>query len=95
MKQTVAVIKYNAGNVQSVLFALERYNVLPILTDDHETIKSADKVLFPGVGEASTTMKYLRQTGFKTTGPGYLPWIAINVYSFRRKPYRVPGYITN
>lgn len=63
MKQTVAVIKYNAGNVQSVLFALERYNVLPVLTDNPETIRSADKVLFPGVGEASTTMNYLRQRG--------------------------------
>lgn len=69
MKQTVAVIKYNAGNVQSVLFALGRYNVVAILTDDHETIRSADKVLFPGVGEASTTMNYLKQRGLHTLIP--------------------------
>ena len=69
MRQTVAIIKYNAGNVQSVLFALEKYNVHAILTDDHEIIKAADKVLFPGVGEASTTMNYLKQKGLNTLIP--------------------------
>ncbi len=59
----VAVIKYNAGNVRSVLNALARLNVEAILTDDHDIIRSADKVIFPGQGEASTTMNYLRQTG--------------------------------
>lgn len=57
----IAVIKYNAGNIQSVSFALERLNVDFSITDDPETIKKADKVIFPGVGEASTTMKYLRE----------------------------------
>jgi imidazole glycerol-phosphate synthase subunit HisH len=57
----VAVIKYNAGNIQSVSFALERLNVDFSITDDPETIKKADKVIFPGVGEASTTMKYLQE----------------------------------
>lgn len=70
MRQTVAIIKYNAGNVQSVLFALEKYNVHAILTDDHEIIKAADKVLFPGVGEASTTMNYLMEKGLHTLIPG-------------------------
>lgn len=56
----VAIIKYNAGNIQSVSFALERLGVSYEVTGDPEKIKSADKVLFPGVGEASTTMKYLR-----------------------------------
>ncbi|HYC85167.1 MAG TPA: imidazole glycerol phosphate synthase subunit HisH, partial [Chryseosolibacter sp.] len=58
---TVAVIKYNAGNIQSVAFALERLSVNFVITDDPETITKADKVLFPGVGEASSTMHYLRQ----------------------------------
>jgi len=56
----VAVIKYNAGNVRSVSFALERLNIDFSITDDSDEIRSADKVIFPGVGEASTTMKYLR-----------------------------------
>ncbi len=59
----VAVIRYNAGNVQSVVYALERLGVTPLWTDDHETIKSADKVIFPGQGEASTAMAYLRERG--------------------------------
>ncbi|MDX1629396.1 MAG: imidazole glycerol phosphate synthase subunit HisH [Fulvivirga sp.] len=56
----IAIIKYNAGNTQSVIFALERMGIKPILTDDWEELKSADKVIFPGVGEASTTMKHLK-----------------------------------
>lgn len=57
------IIKYNAGNVQSVKYALERLGINPILSDDEEEIRSADKVIFPGVGEASTAMKYLRVKG--------------------------------
>jgi glutamine amidotransferase len=57
----VAIVKYNAGNVESVKNALGRLSIEPILTDDAETLKSADKVIFPGVGEASTAMKYLRE----------------------------------
>jgi glutamine amidotransferase len=56
----VAVIKYNAGNVLSVLYALERLGVDASLTDDFDEIQKADKVIFPGQGEASTAMKYLR-----------------------------------
>lgn len=56
----VAVIKYNSGNVQSVLYALERLGANAELTDDPEKIKAADKVIFPGQGEASTAMKYLK-----------------------------------
>ncbi|MCW3467570.1 imidazole glycerol phosphate synthase subunit HisH [Chitinophaga nivalis] len=55
------IIKYNAGNIRSVQFALERLGVNGIVTDDKEEILSADKVIFPGVGEASTAMKYLRE----------------------------------
>ncbi|HYG18356.1 MAG TPA: imidazole glycerol phosphate synthase subunit HisH [Ohtaekwangia sp.] len=54
------IIKYNAGNIQSVSFALERLGIDFRITDDAEEIQRADKVIFPGVGEASTTMKYLR-----------------------------------
>jgi glutamine amidotransferase len=56
----VVIIKYNAGNIRSVDFALRRLGVEAVLTDDHDLIRSADKVIFPGVGEAGTTMKYLR-----------------------------------
>ena len=56
----LVIIKYNAGNIQSVSFALERLGVEFIITDDPEAIQNADKVIFPGVGEASTTMNYLR-----------------------------------
>ena len=58
-----AIIKYNAGNIQSVLYALERIGKTALVTDDHEKIKSASRVIFPGVGEASTAMKYLRERG--------------------------------
>ncbi|MEZ4774869.1 MAG: imidazole glycerol phosphate synthase subunit HisH [Bacteroidia bacterium] len=59
----IVVIKYNAGNVQSVTYALNRLGIEPVLSDDPEVIRAADKVIFPGVGEASTTMRYLRQSG--------------------------------
>lgn len=59
----VVVIDYNAGNVQSVMFALEKLGYTPHLTADHSVINTADKVIFPGVGEASTTMRYLRERG--------------------------------
>lgn len=57
----LTIIKYNAGNIQSVLYALERINVSATVTDDIDEIQSADKVIFPGVGEASTAMHYLRE----------------------------------
>lgn len=59
----VAVIKYNAGNIFSVECALRRIGVEPIVTDDPVLINSADKVIFPGVGEASSAMVYLRERG--------------------------------
>jgi glutamine amidotransferase len=55
----IVIIKYNAGNVHSVRSALQRLGVEPILSDDPQEIKNADKVIFPGVGEASTAMAYL------------------------------------
>lgn len=59
----VAVVKYNAGNVYSVVNALRRLGVEPLLTDNVEDIKSADKVVFPGQGEAASAMDYLRRYG--------------------------------
>ncbi len=56
----IAIVKYNAGNVESVKNALNRLGIEPVLTDDAEFLKSADKVIFPGVGEASSAMNYLR-----------------------------------
>ncbi|MDH8701094.1 glutamine amidotransferase [Dysgonomonadaceae bacterium PH5-43] len=56
----VAVIDYNAGNIYSVVYALKRLGIEPIITDKREDIVSADKVIFPGVGHAKTTMDYLR-----------------------------------
>ena len=56
----VKIVKYNAGNIQSVLFALERIGIQAEVTDDIEQLQSADKVIFPGVGEASTAMEYLK-----------------------------------
>jgi len=63
----IVIIDYNAGNVRSVLFALERIGVTAELTSDLEKIKAADKVIFPGVGEAKNTMAYLRKTGLADT----------------------------
>ncbi len=56
----IVIIKYNAGNIRSVDFALQRLGVNALITDDHDEIRSADRVIFPGVGEASTTMSYLK-----------------------------------
>jgi imidazole glycerol-phosphate synthase subunit HisH len=58
-----AIIKYNAGNIRSVIFALGRLGLEAVVTDDSEELLSADKVIFPGVGEASSAMKYLREKG--------------------------------
>jgi glutamine amidotransferase len=57
----LVIIKYNAGNIQSVLYALERIGVNALVTDDYEKIQSAGKVIFPGVGEASSAMRYLKE----------------------------------
>ena len=57
----IAIVKYNAGNVESVKNALNRLNVEPVVSDDAEILRSADKVIFPGVGEAASAVKYLRE----------------------------------
>ena len=61
----IAIIDYHAGNVQSVKFALERLGANGFLTSDSEEISSADKVIFPGVGEASSTMNHLQKLGLE------------------------------
>ena len=65
----IAIIDYGAGNVQSVLFALERLGFEGIVTNDWNTIKKADKVIFPGVGEASSAMKMLVDSGLDVLIP--------------------------
>jgi glutamine amidotransferase len=59
----VVIVKYNAGNIQSVLYALERIGHAATVTDDPALIRAADKVIFPGVGEARTAMDYLKERG--------------------------------
>ncbi len=59
----VAILKYNAGNTASVSNALERLGVTPLITDDADALRAADKVIIPGVGEASTAMVHLRDRG--------------------------------
>lgn len=59
----IVILKYNAGNIQSVKFALNRIGIEPIVTDNVAEIRSADKVIFPGVGEASSAMSYLKEKG--------------------------------
>ena len=57
----IAIVKYNAGNIYSVDYALKRLGVEAVITSDKEILTKADKVIFPGVGEAETTMNYLRE----------------------------------
>ncbi|WP_405370818.1 imidazole glycerol phosphate synthase subunit HisH [Nonlabens sp. Asnod2-A12] len=59
----IAIVKYNAGNIGSVTNALNRLGIENKVTDDPEELKAADKVIFPGVGEAGTAMNYLRDRG--------------------------------
>ena len=59
----IAVVKYNAGNIRSVDYALKRLGVEAVITADKEILQAADKVIFPGVGEAETTMRHLRESG--------------------------------
>lgn len=66
----IAIIKYNAGNIRSVKNALERLGKESIITDDPSEIIKAERVIFPGVGEASTAMKYLREKGLDETITG-------------------------
>jgi glutamine amidotransferase len=68
----IVVIKYNAGNIGSVANALERLGIKCLVTDDPDEIRRADKVIFPGVGEASSTMKYLNDKGLEKLIPSLI-----------------------
>lgn len=65
----IAIIKYNGGNVNSVQNALDRLQTESVITDDFEIVQKADKVIFPGVGEASSTMKNLKEKGLNDLIP--------------------------
>ncbi|MCL4161924.1 UNVERIFIED_CONTAM: hypothetical protein GTU68_037849, partial [Idotea baltica] len=65
----IVIIDYGAGNIQSIKFAINRLGFEAILSDDAETIKNADKVIFPGVGEASSAMEKLKSTGLDNLIP--------------------------
>ena len=81
----VAVVKYNAGNIRSVDYALKRLGVEAVITADEAVLRAADKVIFPGVGEAETTMDFLRaggmiaDKGVTPAGIGHLPGHAVDV----------------
>ena len=66
---SVVIINYGAGNIKSIQFAFKRLGVDAILSDDPEEIKAADKIIFPGVGEASSAMKMLKESGLDTLIP--------------------------
>ncbi|NLP59149.1 imidazole glycerol phosphate synthase subunit HisH [Lutibacter sp. B1] len=69
LKGGVVIINYGAGNIQSIKFAIKRLGYEAILSDNPEEIKAADKVIFPGVGEASSAMEKLKATGLDTLIP--------------------------
>jgi len=63
----IAIVKYNAGNIKSVQNALSRLGYKSLITDNPDELRSADKVIFPGVGEAGTAMQYLKERGLDVT----------------------------
>lgn len=63
---SIGIVKYNAGNIFSVKCALNRLGVDPVISDDERVLNSCDKILFPGVGEASAAMSYLQEHGLDT-----------------------------
>ena len=67
----LGLIKYNAGNTQSVIFALNRLGIEPVLTSSEEELRSCDKIIFPGVGEATNTMRHLKETGLHKVIPQF------------------------
>ncbi|MEZ7500256.1 imidazole glycerol phosphate synthase subunit HisH [Flavobacterium sp. Arc3] len=65
----IVIINYGAGNIQSIMFAIERLGFKAVLSNNAEEIKAADKVIFPGVGEASSAMKMLLESGLDSLIP--------------------------
>jgi glutamine amidotransferase len=68
-KMKIIIINYGAGNIQSIMFAIERLGFKAVLSNNPDEIKAADKVIFPGVGEASSAMKMLLESGLDTLIP--------------------------
>jgi len=68
-KMKIVIINYGAGNIQSIMFAIERLGFTAVLSNNPDEIKTADKVIFPGVGEASYAMRMLKQSGLDTLIP--------------------------
>ena len=96
----VAVVKYNAGNIRSVDYALKRLGVEAVITADKEELQSADKVIFPGVGEAETTMNHLKATrldelikNLRQPVLGICSRYAVDVPVFRRRRSRLFEYL--
>lgn len=96
----IAIIKYNAGNVASVMYALDRIGMNYSWTDEEEEIRAADKVIFPGVGEASTAMAYFAGEAIgpidpfvETTRISHLHWDAIVMQAFGRKRHDLYGCV--
>ena len=65
----IVIINYGAGNIQSIMFAIERLGYKAVLSNNPDEIKAADKVIFPGVGEASYAMKMLKESGLDALIP--------------------------
>jgi glutamine amidotransferase len=65
----IVIINYGAGNIQSIMFAIERLGFKAVLSNNPDEIKAADKVIFPGVGEASSAMKMLQESGLDALIP--------------------------
>ena len=95
----IAVVKYNAGNIYSVDYALKRLGVKATITSDKEVLMSADKVIFPGVGEAETTMSHLRKNRFDEVIKNLkqpvlgIPGNAADVPALRRRKCRLLGHL--
>jgi glutamine amidotransferase len=68
-RMKIVIINYGAGNIQSIMFAIERLGFKAVLSNNPDEIKAADKVIFPGVGEASSAMKMLLESGLETLIP--------------------------
>lgn len=78
IKMNVVILKYNAGNVRSVAIALNRLGIEPSISDDKDVLLGADKVIFPGVGQASTAMDYLREKELDKLVPTFkMPFLGI------------------
>ena len=91
----IAIVKYNAGNIYSVDYALKRLGVEAVITSDKETLMKADKVIFPGVGEAETTMNFLRKEKLDILIKELKQHALLTRLSFRAKRRMTRYFVTN